>query len=165
MPLSEQDLAILLAALQKQGQLTGQIQGALGGVPGIADSGILAGVPGPDVPKLGTSPIVPTNPDQGIPRDPSLPTPGEGGIAKDASPGFFGKGGAGRDLGLGFLEGILGGASQALFGGGNEISGTEKNLLNARSTLARTQAAGINSQSLQQLLELFIRASGRGGLA
>lgn len=83
-----------------------------------------------------------------------------------------GKGGSGGGEQGGFMSGgggdffgqLLGGLGQGLLAGGGGPSGPEKNLLNAKSTLARTQAAGINSRSLQELLELFVKSGGRGGL-
>ena len=86
--------------------------------------------------------------------------------------GGVGGGGGGRGGGGGFMSGgggqflgaLAGGIGQGLLSGGGGPSGPEKNVLNARATQARTQAAGTNSRALQELMRLFLGGgTGRGG--
>lgn len=53
------------------------------------------------------------------------------------------------------------GLGQGLLSGDGSIPGPQRNVLNARATADRTQAAGINSRVLQQLMQLFL-AGGTG---
>lgn len=149
--LSPEIIAAILDLLKKQD----------GGIPGFPEFD-----PKPKGPALsaGTSPIVPSNPDQGIPRDPSIPNPGQGGNSGIGAQLGGGIGAAfGGPVGAG-IGSAVGGLGEALLLGGNKKSKSVRGLNDARAGQARSQSSALNSRALQELMQILLRSSGRGGL-
>lgn len=99
------------------------------------------------------------------PASPLVPRPSAPIQPPGKQAGFFAKEGAGQDLALGFSEGLLSAGAQALLSGGGKPSTSERALNLAGAGQRRASSAAMNAQSLQGLIELMLRGSGRGGFA